>query len=69
MIQYPLLAVLTYERQVDFLADAEQQRLERSLAPYQPHPLIAWLGQQLVVLGEQLQGKRRAHGFIPALRA
>lgn len=68
MMQYPVMEVLTYERQADFLADAEQQRFERALAPNQPHPLIVWIGQQLVVLGEHLQGKRRAQGFIPALR-
>ena len=64
MMQYPLMEVLTYERQADFLADAEQQRLERSLTPHRPHPLIAWIGQQLVVLGEQLQGERRTQVFM-----
>ncbi len=66
MLQYPLMEMLIHERQADFLADAEQQRLERSLTRHRPHPLIAWIGQQLVVLGEQLQGERRTQELIPA---
>ena len=65
MMQYPVMEVLTYERQADFLADAEQQRFERALAPNQPHPLIVWIGQQLVVLGEHLQGEKKGAGIHP----
>ena len=64
MLQYPLMEMLIHERQADFLADAEQQRLERSLAQHRPHPLIVWIGQQLVVLGRHLQGERPAQVFI-----
>jgi hypothetical protein len=67
MWQYQQMEGLTYELQADFLAEAEQRRLEQSLAPSQPHPLIAWIGQQLVVLGWQLQGKRGTQLFIPSL--
>ncbi len=66
MLAYQQMEELTYARQADYLAEAELERLERSLAPHQPHPLLAWLGQQLVVLGRQLQGEERTQELLPA---
>ncbi len=54
--------MLTYERQADIQAAFEQRQLEQSLAPRQPHPLLAWIGQQLVILGRQLQGESQPQG-------
>jgi hypothetical protein len=45
---------LTYERQATFLAEAEQLRLANAVAPTQVHSCLAWIGQQLIVLGQQL---------------
>ncbi len=47
---------LTYERQATFLAEAEQRRLANAVAPAQVHPALAWVGQQLIALGQQLRG-------------
>lgn len=41
------------------LANAEQERLIQSLGSDQPHPLIVWIGQRLIALGQQLQGERQ----------
>lgn len=72
MLPYLEMERLTYERQADIQATFEQRQLEQSLAPRQPHPLLAWIGQQLVILGRHLQGDSRLPGkprvqeFIPA---
>jgi hypothetical protein len=62
MLPYLEMEMLTYERQADIQAAFEQRQLEQSLAPRQPHPLLAWIGQQLIALGCQLQGERRSQG-------
>jgi hypothetical protein len=49
MLPYLEMEMLTYERQADMKAAFEQRQLEQSLAPRQPHPLLAWIGQQLVI--------------------
>jgi hypothetical protein len=63
MLLFQQVEFLTYDRQEAFMAEAEQWRLEQSLAPSQPHPLLAWAGQQLVALGRRLQSERRAQVF------
>lgn len=58
MMNYYQISTEANERQQLFLAEAEQQRIAQ-LLPAQPHPLIVWLGQQLVDWGQQLQTKKR----------
>jgi hypothetical protein len=54
MLQYQQMETLTYDRQATFLAEADQRRLAKTVATAQVHPCLAWVGQQLIVLGQQL---------------
>jgi hypothetical protein len=53
-MNYLQTETLTYDRQATFLAEAEQRRLVNTVATTQVYPCLAWVGQQLIVLGQQL---------------
>jgi hypothetical protein len=59
MLNYDEIVTQANEYRSLRLTAAEQQRLEQSLAPTQPHPILLWVGQQLIALGQQLQGERQ----------
>ena len=59
MLNYQQMEFLTYERQHEFLAEAEQRRLWKSLPALrssQAQRIAGWVGSQLVQWGEKLQG-------------
>lgn len=67
MWNYHQITTEAEERQRLFLDLAEQRRLAQSI-PAQPHPLLVWIGQQLIGWGHRLQAaKSPADGVtIPA---
>lgn len=67
MLQYQQMETLTYDRQATFLAEADQRRLVKTTAPAQVHPWLAWVGQQLIGLGQQLLRAKETPvvSFIP----
>ncbi len=58
-MNYDDLVIQANEGQSFFQTAAAQRRLAQSLAPTQPHPILLWVGQQLIALGQQLQGERQ----------
>lgn len=57
MLNYDEIVTQTNDHRALLLANAEQQRLAQTLAPRQPHPVMAWIGRRLIRWGEQLQGE------------
>ena len=57
MMNYNEIATRANEYQQMRLAVAEQRRLEKVFPP-RPHPLLAWVGQQLIGWGKQLQATK-----------
>jgi hypothetical protein len=57
MWNYYQITTEAAEQQRLFLALAEQRRLAQ-IAPAQPHPLIVWIGQQLIRWGQRLQAPK-----------
>jgi hypothetical protein len=53
-MNYLQTETLTYDRQATFLAEAEQRRLVNTVATTQVYPWLAWVGQQLIGLGQEL---------------
>ena len=63
MLNYDEIVTQTNDHRALLLANAEQQRLAQTLAPRQPHPVMAWIGRRLIRWGQQLQGAKS----LPAL--
>ena len=59
MANYDEIITQASDHRTFLLENAEQQRLAHSLPAPQPHPLIAWIGRQLVRWGQQLQGEKQ----------
>ncbi|MFN8491629.1 MAG: hypothetical protein U0350_28785 [Caldilineaceae bacterium] len=59
MANYDEIITQASEHRALLLENAEQQRLVQSLTAPPPHPLLAWLGRQLVGWGQQLQGDKQ----------
>ncbi|MCE7986641.1 MAG: hypothetical protein DYG89_36165 [Caldilinea sp. CFX5] len=57
MLNYDEIVTRTEAQRALLLTNAEQQRLTQSLVASQPHPVSAWIGQQLIVWGQRLQGQ------------
>lgn len=60
MLNYDEIVTHTTAHRDLLLTNAEQQRLAQTLAPSQPHPISAWIGQQLIAWGQRLQGQSNA---------
>lgn len=58
MLNYDDLVTQATERQSAFRTAAAQRRLMQSLALTQPHPTLAWVGQQLIEWGRQLLAEK-----------
>lgn len=58
MVNYDEVIMQADEHRTFLLENVEQQRLIQSFANSQPHPVKAWLGRQLVVWGQRLQGEQ-----------
>jgi hypothetical protein len=63
MTNYDEITTQASAHRTSLLKNAEQQRLVHSLATAQPHPIMAWVGRQLIHWGKQLQGET----ILPAL--
>lgn len=63
MLNYETIVTQAHEYRTLRLAQAEQRRLAQALTPAQPHPVIAWIGRQLIRWGQLLQDAKR----LPAL--
>lgn len=57
MLNYDELVTQAHDHRTWLLTNAQQQRFAQAVAPAQPHPLITWIGQQLIEWGQQLQGE------------
>lgn len=58
MANYDEIITQANEHRTFLSENAEHQRLVKSVAPSQPHPIKAWLGGQLIRWGQQLQGEQ-----------
>ena len=54
MMNYQQMETMAFEQHKMRLAEAEQRRFAK-LVPSRPHPLLAWVGQQLIGWGQRLQ--------------
>jgi len=67
MLNHLQTETLAYDRQQSFLAEAQERRLAKLLAQShshsQSHPLLAWVGQQLIGWGKQLLGETATPTF------
>lgn len=57
MLNYDEIVSQAQEHRTFLLTNAEHQRLAQALVAAQPHPIVAWIGQQLSQWG-RLQGER-----------
>lgn len=64
MLNYDEIVAKADEHRTLLLNNAEEQRLIQSLGSEQAHPLLAWIGQRLISLGQQLQGERQETGLV-----
>ncbi len=58
MLNYDEIVTQAHDHRTLLLANAEQQRLAQTVAPTQPHPIVVWIGCQLIEWGQQLQGEK-----------
>jgi hypothetical protein len=67
MLNHLQTETLAYDRQQNFLAEAEARRLTKLLAPSHssshPHPFLAWVGQRLIEWGKQLRSETATPTF------
>ncbi len=57
MLHYHQIEFLTYERQAEYCAEAEQRRLVQSLSLKRSYRIIGWVGQQLIRWSQTRQGQ------------
>lgn len=68
MLNYDEIVTHATEHRNLLLTNAAQHQLAQALTVSQPHPLLEWIGRQLIRWGQQLQAaKPRAPWATPSL--